>query len=71
MASLLNTHDTLDNGWQRLQQQWRAACDRWNDPVSRRFEREYWQEYERLLPATMQEMQKLAEVIAQARRAVK
>jgi len=71
MASLLSAHDHLDQGWQSLQRQWQASREQWNDPVSQRFEREYWQEHERLLPATMQEMQKLAEVIAQARRVVK
>ena len=71
MASLLDAHDHLDNGWQRLQQQWRASRDQWSDPVSRSFEREFWQEYDRVAPATLHEMQKLSEVIAQARRAVR
>jgi hypothetical protein len=71
MASLLGAHDHLDRAWQSLQRQWQASRDQWDDPVSRGFEREFWQEYERVTPATMAEMQKLAEVIAQARRAVK
>jgi hypothetical protein len=71
MSSLNQSHDGLRAAFQTLQRQWQASREQWNDPVSRRFEREFWQEYERVTPATMAEIQKLAEVIAQARRAVK
>jgi hypothetical protein len=71
MASLMNAHDHLDQAWQSLQRQWQASSEQWNDPVSRRFEREFWEEYERVTLAMMAEIQRLAEVIAQARRAVK
>ncbi len=71
MASLLNTRQQLGNSWQALQRQWQASRAQWNDPVSHRFEREFWQDIERIVPATMNEMQKLAEMIAQARRSIK
>ena len=71
MGSLLNTHDQLRNTWLSLQRQWQASCALWDDPVRHQFEREFWQDFERVVPATINEMQKLAEVIAQARRSVK
>ena len=71
MGSLLNTQNQLGSSWQALQRKWQASCAQWNDPVSRKFEREFWQDFERVVPATINEMQKLAEVIAQARRSVK
>jgi len=70
MSSLLNAHDQLRNSWQSLRHQWQVSYAVWNDPVSLRFEREFWQSFERVVPETMEEMQKLAEVIAQARRSV-
>ncbi|MEW6230987.1 MAG: hypothetical protein AB1566_01585 [Chloroflexota bacterium] len=71
MSALNTTQEQLHAAWQALQHQWRASCALWDDPVSRRFEREFWQDFERVVPATMNEMQKLAQVIAQARRNVK
>lgn len=71
MSSPNNARERLHNGWQLLQRQWQSTCASWNDPVSQRFEREFWQDFERTVPAMMDEMQKLAEVIAQARRSVR
>lgn len=71
MSSLNASHDHLQTAWQALQKQWQASCDLWNDPVRWHFEREYWQGFERVVPATMDEMQKLERIVAQARRNVK
>jgi hypothetical protein len=70
MSSLLNAHDQLHNNWQSLRHQWQVSYAVWDDPVSLRFEREFWQSFERVVPETMEEIQRLAEVIAQARRSV-
>ena len=71
MGSLSKAYEQLCNRWQSLQRQWQASGTLWNDPVQRRFVRDFWQDFERVVPATMSEMQKLAEVIAQARRSVR
>lgn len=71
MNSLSQARSHLQGEWRRLQQQWQATCELWDDPVQRQFEREFWQEYERVLLPTLNEMDRLAEVIAQARREVK
>ncbi len=71
MSSLLQARDHLDNSWKALRLQWQAALTLWNDPVSRHFERDYWQEFERVVSATSEEMRNLAQILAQARRSVR
>jgi len=70
MSSLGQARNQLQNAWSRLQDQWQGASDRWHDVVRQRFERDSWGEYERTLPAALKELDRLAEVIAQARREV-
>jgi|Deesub1362B_J571_1020462.scaffolds.fasta_scaffold74138_2 hypothetical protein len=71
MSTLNDAYERIHSSWQALRGQWRTTCDLWNDPVRRRFEREFWQEFERTVPAAMEQMRRLAEVIAQARREVR
>lgn len=56
--------------WAVLQGQWHTACAAWNDAVRTQFEKEFWQEFEQVVPATLEEMRRLGEVIDQARREV-
>jgi len=70
MGQLNTIREQILGQWKALQQQWRASCELWNDPVQRRFEREIWQEFERVVPAALEEMRKLDEIIDQARREV-
>lgn len=69
--NLETNHERLKASWQVLQSRWQASRAQWDDAVARSFEKEFWQAYEQTLPATLQEMQNLAEVIAQARRNVR
>ncbi len=71
MSAVTNARERIRAGWRILQTQWRATCELWNDPVRRRFERDFWQEWEQVVPSTMDAMQYLAEVISAARRAVR
>ena len=71
MSGLRHAHDHLQAEWQRLQDRWALTLERWRDVVCRRFEREYWQEYARAILPALQQMERLDEVIAQARREVK
>jgi hypothetical protein len=71
MAELSSTIAQLDTAWRALQQRWAATKSLWSDKVSRDFERELWVQLEGQVPATQREMQRLAEVIAKARRNVK
>lgn len=71
MSGLRTAQERLRNGWRSLQHQWQASGGLWHDPVHRRFEREFWQDFEQVVPSTMNEMQKLEDIIAQARRNVR
>ena len=61
----------LDTALKTLRQRWEATSAVWNDPVSRSFEKDYWAPLEEQVQATGREIDRLAQVIAQARRSVK
>ena len=69
--SLNISHDRLQGAWQGLRGQWSKTTALWNDPVKVQFEREFWQSLESQVPITLQEMQRLGQVIAQARQNVR
>lgn len=71
MASLGSPINTLDIAWNVLSQRWEYTSSLWNDPVSKSFERDYWTTLGSQNRATLKEMQKLAQVIAEARRRVR
>ena len=71
MSTLNDARERIHSGWQALQGQWYTTCELWDDPVRRRFEREFWQAFERIVPATIEQMGRLAEVIAQAQREIR
>jgi hypothetical protein len=71
MANLSTTITQLDTAWKTLRQRWESIKVVWNDPVSRDFEKNYWAPVEGQVRATQREMERLAQVIAQARRSVK
>jgi hypothetical protein len=62
---------SFEENWLRLTQRWGAATEKWSDPVRWAFEKQTWAPLERQARETLLEMQRLAEVIAQARRQVK
>ncbi|NJN84942.1 MAG: hypothetical protein HC802_23405 [Caldilineaceae bacterium] len=57
--------------WQRLTLRWQESERAWNDPVRREFEKRYWQALTQENQATAKEMERLAQVLAQARRSVR
>ncbi len=61
----------MEQAWQQVRAQWQKAGGVWNDAVRWQFEREFWQPLESLAPATIQEIERLAQVIAQARQNVR
>ncbi len=71
MSNLNTTRAELHESWQRVRQRWQGTTALWNDSVHRQFEREFWQPLEDQVPATLKEMERLTEVITQARRSVK
>ncbi len=64
------TFSQLQQALQGLRQQWQRTNALWDDVVRWQFERESWQPLERQAQATLQEMERLAQVIAQAQQNV-
>lgn len=71
MTSLHNTAAELRDAWQVVQQRWEQTKAVWNDPVAWSFEQERWAPLEQQTRAVRQEMERLAQVVAQAQRNVK
>lgn len=72
MTGGLNTIATeWQEAWQRLRQRWQETTTIWSDSVGQQFEREFWQPLETQVAATQREMERLAYVIAQARRGIR
>jgi hypothetical protein len=71
MSNLHTNRAKLQEPWQRLRQRWQGTTALWNDPMRWQFEQEFWQPLEVQVPATLKEMERLAGVIAQARRSVR
>ena len=71
MPNLSEQTTALKENWLRLEQRWGLAAAKWNDPVRWAFEKQTWAPLERQTRETLLEMQRLAEIVAQARRQVK
>jgi hypothetical protein len=71
MANLGTTIAQLDAAFRTLSQRWEHTKTLWNDSVRRSFEDDYWTPLETQARETQREMERLAQVIAQARRSVK
>lgn len=56
--------------WQRLARRWEESESDWDDAVRREFEKRYWQLLAQESQSTAAEMERLAQVLAQARRSV-
>ncbi len=71
MATLDSPIDKLSAGWKALSSQWDGTTPLWHDSVSQRFEKNYLDLFENQTRFTLKEMQRLAQVIAEAQRRVR
>jgi hypothetical protein len=71
MADLASSIDQLSIAVKVLLQKWEDTHPLWNDPVSQSFEKNYLALLEAHTQSTLNEMQKLAQVIAEAKRQVR
>jgi hypothetical protein len=60
----------LDESWKRLRVQWVTASELWKDVQRRHFEREFWSEFTRVVPATRDALMELGNTVAAAQRSV-
>jgi hypothetical protein len=66
----MEAYEQLLDHWRMLLGQWYIIRDMWKDPVRDEFEKQFWQEYEQVIPGMLHEMQELDHVLEQARRNV-
>lgn len=71
MSNLKTNKDNIYSEWSKLQAQWQKTSDLWNDSEKFRFQKEFWQEYEPIIRATINQLERLDQVIDQAKREVK
>lgn len=71
MTTLQQNAKELVEIWRRLHQRWQDAQAQWNDPVAHSFAKEHWALLEQQMHAVQQELERLAQVVAQAQRSVK
>ena len=71
MSKVKRSHEQAMSAWRRLRIQWEKTSAQWNDRAREQYEREFWQEYESVVPSALRAMQSLNEIIDQARRYVK
>ena len=71
MTSMNASEERLDSAWKALRARWEDTGSKWNDSVRRAFENEYWEPLEAQVRSTLDELQRLAQVIAQAERNVR
>lgn len=71
MSNLRTSQEKINYEWIKLQTQWQKTSELWNDSEKFRFQKEFWQEYEPIIRATMKQLERLDQVIDQAKREVK
>lgn len=71
MASVNISANDMQEALRRLLQQWESTRQVWNDPVSREFQEQYLGPLGAQTRAAQREMEKIAQIIAHARKSVK
>jgi len=71
MATLDYPIEHLSTTWKTLSMRWNITQSLWQDAVSQRFEKNYLVSFENQTQSTLKEMQRLAQVIAEAQRRVR
>lgn len=70
MVTRKNSVIQLETSLNILRQRWEESKDLWDDPIRREFEKRHWQQLEQATRTTLDEMARLAEVLAKAQRHV-
>lgn len=71
MSNFEQSIDQLNMALRTLHLRWEETTAVWNDPVSRDFEGSYLALFDRDTQVTLLEMQKLAQVVAEAQRRIR
>ena len=66
MGTLDGELERMKNEWRMLKGQWKETSELWNDSMKERFEKEFWQEFERQIQLFLKEFEKTTESIPKA-----
>ena len=66
MGTLDGELERMKNEWRMLKGQWKETSELWNDSMKERFEKEFWQEFERQIQLFLKEFEKTTESILKA-----
>jgi|GEM_PF-865304 len=70
MNTMKHPTEAVENQWRSLQDRWCATTEQWRDSVRLDFERQFWQDYESVVPNTIRKLEELEREITNARHAV-
>lgn len=68
--SLSEIHEQFRHDWRKLQSKWQVVAAGWHDEKKHRYEREFWREFEEVVPVTLEEIDKLHRLVLRARHEV-
>lgn len=68
MSDFNSTSECITERWSSLQAQWAQCRSEWNDGVAERFEREFWSEWEELVPRALPLLRELEDALHSAKR---
>ena len=71
MSKLKTNYDNIIASWEKLRSQWQNTSAVWRDSEKFRFEKEYWQEYEPIIHDALRQLERLDQILDQAKREVK
>ena len=68
MYQLTSELERIENECRILQSQWKSTSQVWNDSIKQQFEKEFWCEIEKLIPAYMRKLEETENLISRAYR---
>ena len=71
MSRLSDTREELQADWSKLHGRWQAARELWTDEVGSAFERVRWQHWATGVPAFIDALEELEEVLVQVDREIR
>ena len=66
MSSFSRPSEPLAERLTTLRSEWQHVRDRWHDPIGDRFERQFWNEFESILPACLGAIKQLEDLLISA-----
>lgn len=66
MSRIAEIHENLQTAWNTLNRDWSEVREGWRDALADQFEREFWSDWERCMPQTLDAIECLEQTLSQA-----